>query len=362
MDSKFAEDPSGSISLHWRRLCGSCDAPTDVYVVVVSSCRYCQGWQSFCCCWSSRGRGRQCCNIGQPCETFMMNEEAVDDAEGKFARPASVYIVIFLADATVHLSSRCINAEGFLPDVLIVAGCMLQTFWRMLNHGKCTRKRGSVQQWLCQQILSEIQTEFYVSRSMVKEHVRMLHWFHNICTCDHQPKNVHDQLLPNLPRAPTEWVVTLHLVVGIRSAHVFIVHQHASGLHLARTIGRTSRTHCLNWRAHGAQYEVIISIFPPHSHNSCIRCLLCQALANFQRHPYLQVSRKLFPIGETGASHIKPPLIFQKFEQIRRRVNSVDVDGIAFSLTITEADLKGQDYFANYSADYVMVLALSRFW
>ena len=57
-----------------------------------------------------------------------MNVEAVDDAEGKFARLASIYGALFLADAAVHHSRRCIIADGFLPGVIIVAGCMQQTF------------------------------------------------------------------------------------------------------------------------------------------------------------------------------------------------------------------------------------------
>ena len=43
--------------------------------------------------------------------------EAVDDAEGKFARFASIYGVIFLAAAAVYLSRRCIMADGYLPGV-----------------------------------------------------------------------------------------------------------------------------------------------------------------------------------------------------------------------------------------------------
>ena len=57
-----------------------------------------------------------------------MNVEAVYDTEEQFARPTSIYSALLLAYAAVHLSRGYTIADGFLPAVLIVAGCMQQTF------------------------------------------------------------------------------------------------------------------------------------------------------------------------------------------------------------------------------------------
>ena len=58
----------------------------------------------------------------------MLSVEAVDDAEGKFFPLPAMYGEFFLADAAVHPSRRYIITDGFLLCVLIVAGCMQQTF------------------------------------------------------------------------------------------------------------------------------------------------------------------------------------------------------------------------------------------
>ena len=41
----------------------------------------------------------------------------------------------------------------------------------------------------------------------------MLHGMKNMYICDLQPNDVHDQLFPDLPRVPTEFVFTLHPLV-----------------------------------------------------------------------------------------------------------------------------------------------------